>query len=156
VFFSTKIDESTYIHWQTTHNSCADFLPSLQNCSLTKSWKQRVFFPVWSVIFQAKSCHFCEVKMGRKKTEKLVSKCNPSCSNLENKQRGESHCGLAVHIKKYLNAKEELWKLKYFNMQKYSLQKSSKRNQNPSRCCSSIITYLKFQHKPKYHSKILI
>ncbi len=44
-------------------------------------------------------------------------------------------CGLAIYIKKYLNAKEEeLWKLKYFTMQKYNLQKkSSKRNQNPSR-----------------------
>jgi hypothetical protein len=36
--------------------------------------------------------------------------------------------------KKYLNAKEELWKFKYLTMQKYNLpKKSSKRNQNPSR-----------------------
>jgi hypothetical protein len=34
-----------------------------------------------------------------------------------------SHCGLAIDIKKYLKAKEELWKLKYFTMQKYDLQK---------------------------------
>jgi hypothetical protein len=70
-----------------------------------------------------------------------------------------SHCGLAMYIKKYLKAKEELWKLKYFTMQKYiNLQKSSKRNPNPSRYYyNSIITNLKFQHKPKYHlSKILI
>ncbi len=32
--------------------------------------------------------------------------------------RGPSHCGLAICIKKYLKAKEELWKLKYFTMQK--------------------------------------
>jgi hypothetical protein len=34
-----------------------------------------------------------------------------------------------------LKAKEELWKLKYFTMQKYNIpkKKSSKRNQNPSR-----------------------
>jgi len=60
---------------------------------------------------------------------------------------------------KYLKAKEEeLWKLKYFTMQKYnkSSKKSSKRNQNPSRYYNSI-TNLKFQLKPKYHlSKILI
>ncbi len=31
--------------------------------------------------------------------------------------RGVSHCGLAIYIKKYLKAKEELWKLKYFTMQ---------------------------------------
>jgi len=41
-----------------------------------------------------------------------------------------SHCGLAIYIKKYPTAKEELWKLKYFTMQKYNLQKKpSKRNQ---------------------------
>jgi hypothetical protein len=37
--------------------------------------------------------------------------------------RGVSHCGLAIYIKKYLKAKEELWKLKYITMQKYNLQK---------------------------------
>jgi hypothetical protein len=36
--------------------------------------------------------------------------------------RGVSHCGLAIYIEKYLKAKEgELWKLKYFTMQKYNL-----------------------------------
>jgi hypothetical protein len=67
-----------------------------------------------------------------------------------------SHCGLAIYIKKYLKAKEELWKFKYFTKQKYNLQKnSSKRNQNPARYHNSI-TNLKSQHKPKYHlSKIL-
>jgi hypothetical protein len=37
--------------------------------------------------------------------------------------RGVSHYGLASYIKKYLKAKEELWKLKYFTMQKHNLQK---------------------------------
>ncbi len=47
---------------------------------------------------------------------------------------------LAIYIKKYIKAKEELWKLKYFTMQKYNLQKkSSKINQNPSRYKNSII-----------------
>jgi hypothetical protein len=35
-----------------------------------------------------------------------------------------SHFGLATYIKKYLKAKEELWKLKYFTMHKYNLQKN--------------------------------
>jgi len=30
----------------------------------------------------------------------------------------KEHCGLAIYIKKYLKEKEELWKLKYFTMQK--------------------------------------
>jgi hypothetical protein len=67
-----------------------------------------------------------------------------------------SHCGLAIYILKYLRAKEELWKLKYFTMQKYNLENSFKRYQNPSRYYNSIAN-LMFQHKPKYHlSKILI
>ncbi len=63
----------------------------------------------------------------------------------------QSHCGLAIYIGKYLNTKEEeLWKLKYFTMPPYDLQKYPlKRNQNPSRYYNSIITNLKFQHKPK-------
>jgi hypothetical protein len=36
---------------------------------------------------------------------------------------GVLHCGLAIYIKKYLKAKEELWKLNYFTIQKYYLQK---------------------------------
>jgi hypothetical protein len=39
-----------------------------------------------------------------------------------NKTRGASHCGLAIYIKKCLKAKEKLWKLKYFTMEKYNLQ----------------------------------
>jgi hypothetical protein len=38
--------------------------------------------------------------------------------------RGVSHGGLAIYMKKkYLKAKEELWKLKYLSMQIYNLQK---------------------------------
>jgi hypothetical protein len=67
-----------------------------------------------------------------------------------------SHYGLEIYIEKYLQAKEELWKLKYFTMLFYNLQKIPlKRNQNPSRYYNSV-TILKLQHKPKYHlSKIL-
>jgi hypothetical protein len=63
-----------------------------------------------------------------------------------NKQGGVSHCGLAIYIKKYLKAKEELWKLKYFTIAKEIIfKKSSKKNQNPSRYYyNSIITNLKF------------
>ncbi len=34
--------------------------------------------------------------------------------------RGVSQHGLAIYIKKYVKAKEELWKLKSFIMQKYT------------------------------------
>jgi len=33
-------------------------------------------------------------------------------------------CALAIYIMKYLKAKEEFWKLKYFTMQKYNFQKN--------------------------------
>jgi hypothetical protein len=72
------------------------------------------------------------------------------------KTRGVSRCGLAIYIKKHLNAKEESWKFKYSTMHKYNLQKNPLNKPNPSRYHNSV-TNLKFQHKPKYHlSKILI
>jgi hypothetical protein len=44
-------------------------------------------------------------------------------SRTQNKTRGVSHCGLAIYIKTYLKGKKELWKLKYFTMQKDNLEK---------------------------------
>jgi len=86
-----------------------------------------------------------------KELQTLTLDSNPT------KTRGVSHRSLAIYIKKYLKAKEELWEFEYFTMQNYNLKKkSSERNQNPSRYYNSI-TNLKFQHKPEYHlSKILI
>jgi hypothetical protein len=68
-------------------------------------------------------------------------------------EQGVCHAlALPFTLKNYLKAKEELWKLKYFTMQKYNLpKKSSKKTQNPSRYYNSI-TNLKFQHKPKLSS----
>jgi hypothetical protein len=66
---------------------------------------------------------------------------------------------LPLTLKKYLKAKEEFMETQYISPCKNILifQKSSKRNQNPSRYYNSTRTKLKFQHKPKYHvSKILI
>jgi len=42
---------------------------------------------------------------------------------IQGKERSVLHCGLAIYIKKYLKAQEELWKFKYFTLQKYNLQK---------------------------------
>jgi len=66
---------------------------------------------------------------------------------------------LPFTFKKCLQAKEELWKLKYFTMQIYNLQqilyKKPKILQDTQ--IYYFITNLKFQYKPKYHlSKILI
>jgi hypothetical protein len=45
----------------------------------------------------------------------------------------------------------------FHNAKMKIFKKSSKRNQNPLRYYNSIITNLKFQHKPKYHlSKMLV
>jgi hypothetical protein len=38
--------------------------------------------------------------------------------------KGASHSSLAIYVKKYLKAKEELWKFIYFTVQKYNLQKN--------------------------------
>jgi hypothetical protein len=48
--------------------------------------------------------------------------------------------GLAVYIKKYLKAKEELWKSKYFTMQKYNLQKNKKKPLKETKFLQDIIT----------------
>jgi len=70
-----------------------------------------------------------------------------------------SHRGLAIYIKKYIKAKEELWKFKYFTMQKYNLQKNPLKETKILQdiIITLFIPNLKFQHKPKYHlSKILV
>jgi hypothetical protein len=41
-----------------------------------------------------------------------------------------SHCGLAIYMKKYLNAKEELWNSNISPCKNITFKKSSKRNQN--------------------------
>jgi hypothetical protein len=38
-----------------------------------------------------------------------------SVPNKTTRTRGVSHCGLAIYIKKYLKAKEELWKIQIFH-----------------------------------------
>jgi hypothetical protein len=57
--------------------------------------------------------------------ELLKEKCTFSSNDDWPPRRtsGVSHFGLAICIKKYLKAKEELRKLKYFTVQKYNLQK---------------------------------
>jgi hypothetical protein len=58
---------------------------------------------------------YCKEKLGHTKAQQLQHKFITE----ENKGGVSSHCGLAIYIKKYLKAKEEeLWKLKYFTMQK--------------------------------------
>jgi len=71
-----------------------------------------------------------------------------------------SHCGLAIStLKSILKQKKNYGNSNISpckNMQIFK-QIPLKRNQNPSGYYNSIITNLKFQHKPKYHlSKILI
>jgi hypothetical protein len=63
-----------------------------------------------------------------------------------------SHCGLAIYIKMYLQAKRTIMETQIFYRAKIKSSKnSSKRNQNPSRYYNSIPN-LKFQHKPKTSS----
>jgi hypothetical protein len=54
-----------------------------------------------------------------------------------------SHCGLAIYIRKYLKAKEELWNSDISPCKNIIFKQSSKRNPNPSRYYNSI-TNLKF------------
>ncbi len=111
------------------------------------------FPSIWALTFfnltdlSSVGCMFSSVdisKKGNKENEFQASKCqvqfksqsichpNGESTKLttmtvvtfwESKTRGVSHSGLAIYIKRYLKAKEELWKLKYPTMQKYNLQK---------------------------------
>jgi len=67
------------------------------------------------------------------------------------KTRGVSHYGLAIYIKKYLKAKEDLWKFKYFTVQKYILQKHPLQQTKILQDIITLITNLKFQNESKYH-----
>jgi hypothetical protein len=55
------------------------------------------------------------------KIDWTLGKIEKACTQLVTK--GVSHYGLAIYIEKYLKPKEELWKFKYFTMQKYNLQR---------------------------------
>jgi len=70
------------------------------------------------VNFSHKNREFCDIIFFSHKYFSQTGENSP-----HRKTRGLWHNGLAIYIKKYLNAKEELWKLKYFTMQKYNLQK---------------------------------
>jgi hypothetical protein len=61
--------------------------------------------------------------------------------------RGVSHCGLAIYIKKYLKAKEELWKTQMFHHAKiYQSSKNPLKGTKILRGIITLITNLKFQH----------
>jgi hypothetical protein len=67
-----------------------------------------------------------------------------------------STMALPFAFKKYLKAKEELWKHSNIispckNILIFKKKQFSNRNQNPSRYYYNPITNLKFRHKPKYH-----
>jgi hypothetical protein len=66
---------------------------------------------------------------------------------------------LPFTLKSISRQKEELWKFKYFTMQKHNLHKKKKKKKKSAKetkmladIINSIITNLKFQHKPKLSS----
>jgi hypothetical protein len=73
----------------------------------TKSAKWRIYFHCWKTICWGEYFEHNENKKKQTKTTR-------GCVTL---------WPWASYIKTYLKAKEELWKLKYFTMQKYNLQK---------------------------------
>jgi len=83
------------------------------------------FAPITSHVMSTKGHVTCQVACGKG----LVACYTPPNTSSKPqthpmwKQGGVSRCVLAIYMKKYLKAKEELWKLKYFTMQKCNLQK---------------------------------
>jgi hypothetical protein len=66
--------------------------------------------------------NMCWLKQ-KKNTKKFPWSVEDNALKTIIKKKGVSYCGLSIYIKMYLKAKEELWKFKYFTMQKYNLQK---------------------------------
>jgi hypothetical protein len=86
----------------------------------------------------------CRKAKGKKCSQ--ISSCLP-VAKLNVKIRGVllSQCGLAIYIFLkffYLEAKEELWKFKYFTMQKYNLQKKKKNPLKETKILQDIIICL--------------
>jgi hypothetical protein len=67
--------------------------------------------PSWKIFYDTKRV-IRAPRFGGEWVKYVVTKQNNGCV-----------CGLDICIKKYLKAKEELWKLKYFTMQKSNPQK---------------------------------
>jgi hypothetical protein len=64
---------------------------------------------------------------------------------------------LPFTLKKYLKAKEELWKFKYFTMRKYNLQKNPLKEAKILQDIITLQVISSFNTRQKYHlSKILI
>jgi hypothetical protein len=72
--------------------------------------------------------------------------------NTSLKEQGvcQSHCGIAIYIKKYRKAKEELREFKYFTMQKHNLQKNSPKETKILQDTIPLQVISSFKHKPKY------
>jgi hypothetical protein len=99
--------------------------------------------------FQATLHYFLIIqKICYKKINKIVVFI---CHSRENK--GVCHIvALQFTFKSILRQKQNYGNSNISLCKNIIFKKSSKRNQNPSRYCyNSIITNLKFQHKPKHH-----
>jgi hypothetical protein len=60
------------------------------------------------------------------KKQHIAKESHALCHKQNRTKQGVCHIvALPFTLKKYLKAKEELWKFKYFTMQKYNLQKHS-------------------------------
>lgn len=129
-----KVTMCTNCQILSTHNddTAKNFTTHMKTfmCNFVRSLSVKSY-PKW----QQTLC-ICYHWVGSLLGNMLIS-CNSTLQTAHNigiKTRGVSHCCLGIYIKKYLKAKEELWKLQYFTMQKYNLlKKSSKRNKWPSR-----------------------
>jgi hypothetical protein len=82
---------------------------------------------------------------------------NGSLDLFQNKQWVCHTVALPFTLKSILRQKKNYGNSNISPCKNIIFKKCSERNQNPSEYYNSIITDLKFQHKPKYHlSKILI
>jgi hypothetical protein len=66
--------------------------------------------------------HFTQGSRNQKPRDQFEANSTLNWTLLHIRNQGCHTVAFAIDIMKYLKAKEELWKLKYFTMQKYNLQ----------------------------------
>jgi len=140
-----------------SHNSFSDFTTMqifTQIFWLPPSWYQKSQITIWPTPTIWASIQEGQLFSLPPPSSPMIPRAQHEapCSgrSQHDKTRGVSHYGLAIYIKK---AKEELWKLKYFTMQMYNLQKNPlKETQNASRYYNSITNLKLNKHKPKISS----
>jgi hypothetical protein len=127
--------------------------PRCRNCTRPLIWKSA---PLWGFTIHniyLKKWIWTGDSQRNSRLPKREARKDPSHAFFVKENKGCHNVALPFTLKKYLKAKEELWNLKYVSPSKNIIfKKILLKKPKSSRYHNSIITNLKFQHKPKLSS----